>query len=72
MPLVNIQVVYGAFTMDQKASMISKIVAAMVSIEDPAALPVTWVRIQEIEHGDWAFGGRPPDIPGFTAMPENP
>ena len=31
---------------------------AMVSVEGEALRGVTWVRIQEVEQGDWAIGGK--------------
>jgi 4-oxalocrotonate tautomerase len=37
--------------------MIEKVTDAMVSVEGEAMRPVTWVRVQEIESGEWAIGG---------------
>ena len=31
----------------------------MVTVEGDAMRPVTWVRVQEIESGEWAIGGNP-------------
>lgn len=59
MPLVNIEVIKGVFTPDQKATLIEKVTDAMVAVEGEALRPVTWVRIQEFEQGDWAIGGKP-------------
>jgi 4-oxalocrotonate tautomerase len=39
--------------------MIQKVTDAMVSVEGEAMRPVTWVRVQEIESGEWAIGGTP-------------
>ena len=33
-------------------------VRLMVDIEGEAMRPVTWVRIKEVEQGDWAIGGK--------------
>jgi 4-oxalocrotonate tautomerase len=30
----------------------------MVAVEGEAMRPVTWVKINEIEQGDWAIGGQ--------------
>jgi 4-oxalocrotonate tautomerase len=57
MPLVDIQLIKDVFTPAQKKVMIEKVTEAMVSIEGEAMRPVTWVRVQEIESGDWAAGG---------------
>jgi 4-oxalocrotonate tautomerase len=59
MPLVDIQLIKGVFTADQKETMIRKVTDAMVSVEGEAMRPVTWVRVQEIESGQWAIGGNP-------------
>lgn len=59
MPLVDIQLIKGVFTPAQKTLMIQKVTDAMVSIEGEAMRPVTWVRVQEIESGEWAIGGTP-------------
>ena len=59
MPLVDIQVIKGVFTPEQKTNMISKVTDAMVQVEGENMRPVTWVRVQEIEEGQWAIGGNP-------------
>jgi 4-oxalocrotonate tautomerase len=59
MPLIDIQLIKGVFTPEQKKRMIEKVTDAMVSVEGEAMRPVTWVRVQEIESGEWAIGGNP-------------
>jgi 4-oxalocrotonate tautomerase len=59
MPLVDIQLIKGVFTTEQKTTMIKKVTDAMLSVEGEAMRPVTWVRVQEIESGEWAIGGNP-------------
>ena len=59
MPLVDIQLIEGVFDQHQKQQMIQKVTDAMVSVEGEAMRPVTWVRVQEIESGEWAIGGNP-------------
>ena len=68
MPLVDIQLIKGVFTPDQKKTMISKVTDAMVSIEGEAMRGVTWVRVQEVESGQWAIGGKPRTTDAVTAM----
>ena len=58
MPLVNIEVIEGVFTPAQKGELIERVTEAMISVEGEAMRPVTWVRIQEFEQGDWAIGGK--------------
>jgi 4-oxalocrotonate tautomerase len=59
MPLIDIQLIKGVFTPEQKNRMIEKVTDAMISVEGEAMRPVTWVRVQEIESGEWAIGGKP-------------
>lgn len=58
MPLVTIDVIKDVFTNDQKADLIDKVTEAMIEVEGEAMRPVTWVRIMEVEQGDWAIGGQ--------------
>lgn len=58
MPLVNIDVIKDVFTPAQKRDLIEKVTEAMISVEGEAMRGVTWVRIQEIEQGDWGIGGK--------------
>ncbi|WP_340694188.1 tautomerase family protein [Hyphomonas sp.] len=58
MPLVTIDVIKDVFTAVQKKEIITKVTDAMVAIEGEALRGVTWVRIVELEQGDWAIGGQ--------------
>jgi 4-oxalocrotonate tautomerase len=58
MPLVTIDVIENVFTPDQKEALIKKVTEAMIEVEGENLRPVTWVRIQEFEGGDWAIGGK--------------
>jgi 4-oxalocrotonate tautomerase len=57
MPLVEVKLVKGVFSKDQKEEMIHKITETMVGIEGEALRPVTWVLVSELESGDWGIGG---------------
>ncbi|MDD5266432.1 MAG: 4-oxalocrotonate tautomerase family protein [Methylococcales bacterium] len=59
MPLVNVKLIEGVFTPNQKQEMIRKLTDAMVSIEGENMRPVTWVVIEEIKSGDLGIGGNP-------------
>ncbi len=59
MPLVDIHVIKGVFTPEQKRTMIARVTDAMVGVEGEALRGVTWVKINEVESGDWAIGGQP-------------
>ncbi|HYC00731.1 MAG TPA: tautomerase family protein [Candidatus Limnocylindrales bacterium] len=58
MPLVTIDVIKDVFTDSQKRDLIDKVTEAMIAVEGESMRPVTWVRIQEFEGGDWAIGGK--------------
>ena len=59
MPLVTIDVIKDVFTPEQKRQLIAHVTEAMVAVEGEGMRPVTWVRIQEFEQGDWSIGGKP-------------
>ena len=58
MPLVTIDVIKDVFTPKQKQELIARVTEAMIQVEGENMRPVTWVRINEFESGDWAIGGR--------------
>ena len=58
MPLVTIDLIKDVFTPGQKAELIENVTEAMIATEGESMRPVTWVRINEVEQGDWAIGGK--------------
>lgn len=58
MPLIDIQIIKGVFTPDQKREMIEKVTDTMVAIEGAAMRGVTWVRVLEVNSGEWGIGGK--------------
>jgi len=58
MPLVTIDVIKDVFDDNQKRDIIAKVTEAMIEVEGEAMRPVTWVRIMEVNQGDWGIGGR--------------
>jgi 4-oxalocrotonate tautomerase len=57
MPLVDIQVIEGVFSEDEKSEMIRKVTDTMVAIEGETMRGVTWVRVQDVPSGQWGIGG---------------
>jgi 4-oxalocrotonate tautomerase len=57
MPLVNVKVIEGVFTTQQKHEIIESLTEAMVSIEGENMRGVTWVVVEEVLSGDWGIGG---------------
>jgi 4-oxalocrotonate tautomerase len=58
MPFVNVKIIEGVFTGEQKREMIDKLTEAMVGIEGESMRSVTWVAVEEVGSGDWGIGGR--------------
>ena len=58
MPLVNVKVIEGVFSDEQKREMSHRLTDTMVAIEGEAMRGVTWVIVEEVQSGDWGIGGQ--------------
>ena len=58
MPLIQVKVVEGVFTQEQKRAIVRKLTDAMVSIEGESMRPVTMVIVEEVASGSWGIGGK--------------
>jgi 4-oxalocrotonate tautomerase len=59
MPFVNVKVIEGVFSSEQKQDMVRRLTDAMVAIEGENMRPVTWVVVEEVKSGDWGIAGNP-------------
>jgi 4-oxalocrotonate tautomerase len=59
MPFVNVKVIEGVFSSEQKQDMVRQLTDTMVKIEGENMRPVTWVVIEEVKSGDWGIAGNP-------------
>jgi 4-oxalocrotonate tautomerase len=59
MPFINVKLIEGVFTSDQKRQIVERLTDAMVSIEGENMQAVTWVVVEEVASGDWGIGGKP-------------
>jgi 4-oxalocrotonate tautomerase len=59
MPLIQVKVIEGVFSAEQKQQIIKKLTDSMVEIEGEKMRPVTWVVVEEVQSGDWDIGGKP-------------
>lgn len=60
MPFVNIKLVDGVFTPEEKHAMAAAITDVMVRFEGSEAFrEVVWVLIEELHTDGWHIGGRP-------------
>ncbi len=58
MPLINVKVIEGVFTEEQKREMLSRLTDTMVAIEGENMRLETWVVVEEVKSGDWGIGGQ--------------
>jgi 4-oxalocrotonate tautomerase len=59
MPFVNVKVIEGVFSPQQKQDMVRRLTDTMVEIEGENMRPVTWVVVEEVKSGDWGIAGNP-------------
>lgn len=57
MPLINVKLIEGVFSKEQKGEIVERLTDAMVSIEGENMRGVTWVVVEEVKSGDWGIGG---------------
>ena len=57
MPLINVRLIEGVFTPEQKKQMQERLTEVMVSIEGENLRPYTLVVVDEVPSGQWAVGG---------------
>lgn len=58
MPIVNVKVLAGAFSAEQKHAMIDEITEAMVKIGGEGMRPAIHVLVEDIPSGMWGIGGK--------------
>ena len=58
MPIVNIKLIEGVYSREQKQEMIRRMTDIMVDLEGEHMRPVTMVVIEEVKGGDWGVGGK--------------
>jgi 4-oxalocrotonate tautomerase len=59
MPFVNVKLIEGVFTAEQKQRIVRELTEAMVAIEGENMRQVTWVVVEEVNSGDWGIAGNP-------------
>jgi len=66
MPFVNVKLVDGVFTPEEKHAMAKALTDVMVKFEGSEAFrEVVWVLIEELHTDGWHIGGRPFEGPKF-------
>jgi len=58
MPLIQISVVEGALTDQQKSQLISKVTESVLAVYGEGLRPHTWVIVNDVKSGQWGLGGQ--------------
>ena len=58
MPAIDIQVLEGVFSRDEKRAIIEKVTAAFGEVAGTAIMKGTSVRIHEVQSGSWGWAGQ--------------
>jgi 4-oxalocrotonate tautomerase len=58
-PLINVKLIEGVFSSEQKHDIVRRLTDAMVEIEGEQMRSVTWVVVEEVASGLWGIGGTP-------------
>jgi 4-oxalocrotonate tautomerase len=68
MPLVQISVPAGSFTLEQKTELVAKITDVVVEVAGiPTVRQGTWVHVNEVPDGGWGRAGLVSTLADFTA-----
>jgi 4-oxalocrotonate tautomerase len=59
MPFINVKLIEGVFTPEQKQEVIRRLTDTMVGIEGENMRSVTVCVVEEVASGDWGIGGQP-------------
>jgi 4-oxalocrotonate tautomerase len=59
MPFVNVKLIEGVFSSQQKQEIVRRLTDTMVDIEGENMRQVTWVVVEEVKSGDWGIAGQP-------------
>ena len=58
MPFINVKLIEGVFSDEEKRQVAEQLTDAMVSIKGENIRDVTWCVIEEVASGEWAVGGQ--------------
>ena len=68
MPVVNVKLIEGVFTREQKQEMIRRMTDVIADLEGEYMRPYTVVVIDEVKGGDWGVGGKALSAADVKAM----
>jgi 4-oxalocrotonate tautomerase len=58
MPFIQIKVVEGVFTAQQRREIVERLTEAMVEIAGEGMRQLTWCVVEEVPSGEWGIGGQ--------------
>ena len=58
MPFIDIKVIQGVFTPEEKRELVERVSETVIALEGEALRPATVTAITETPSGEWALGGR--------------
>jgi 4-oxalocrotonate tautomerase len=58
-PLINVKLIEGVFSAEEKQQIVRRLTDAMVEIEGENMRQVTWCIVEEVGSGDWGIAGNP-------------
>ena len=58
MPFIDIKVIQGVFTPEEKRELVERVSETVIAVEGEALRPYTATAITETPSGEWAVGGR--------------
>ena len=58
MPQIDVHLIKDVFNAEQKKQIIQKLTDAMVSVEGENMRGMTWVKIFEVNSGEWGIGDK--------------
>jgi 4-oxalocrotonate tautomerase len=58
MPFIDIKVIQGVFTPEEKRELVERVSEAAIAVEGEALRPFNVTAITETPSGEWAVGGR--------------
>ena len=59
MPLIDVQLLKDVLNAEQKKQVIQKLTDAIVSVAGENLRGAVWVKILEVNSGEWGIGGKP-------------
>jgi 4-oxalocrotonate tautomerase len=68
MALIQVKVIAGVFTAQQKQEIIERLTDAMVEIEGENMRRSIWCLVEEVTSGDWGVGGQSPTADDVKAL----